>query len=36
MEKRLTVTVKPGAQLEDKDIYDAVRRANFTPGKRIK
>ena len=34
--KRLTVTVKPGAQLNDEDIYDAVRRANFTPGKRIK
>ncbi len=35
-EKRLVVTVRPGAQLNDEDIYDAVRRANFTPGKRIK
>ena len=34
-EKKLTVTVKPGAQLNDEDIYDAVRRANFTPSKRI-
>lgn len=35
MKKRLVVTVKPGAELSDEDIYDAIRRANFTPGKRI-
>jgi len=34
-EKRLVVTMRPGAQLNDEDIYDAIRRANFTPGKRI-
>lgn len=34
--KRLLVTVKPGAELNDEDIYDAIRRANFTPSKRIK
>ena len=33
--KQLMVTVRPQAQLNDEDIYDAVRRANFTPGKRI-
>ena len=33
-EQRLTVTVQPGSKLNDEDIYDAVRRANFTPGER--
>lgn len=33
-EQRLTVTIRPGSELDDEDIYDAVRRANFTPGKR--
>ncbi len=36
VKKQLTVTVKPGAELNDEDIYDAIRRANFTAGKRIK
>jgi copper chaperone CopZ len=36
VEKRLAVTVQPGAELNDEDIYDAIRRANFTPGKQIK
>jgi copper chaperone CopZ len=35
-EQRLVVTVRPGAQLNDEDIYDAIQRANFTPGERIK
>ncbi len=35
-EKRLVVRVRPGAELNDEDIYDAIRRANFTAGKRIK
>ena len=35
-EKRLVVAVRPGAELSDEDIYDAIRRANFTAGKRIK
>lgn len=34
--KRLVVTVRPGTQLDDEDVYDAIRRGNFTPGKRIK
>ncbi|MHC4216773.1 MAG: heavy-metal-associated domain-containing protein, partial [Planctomycetota bacterium] len=36
VKKQLTVTVEPGTELNDEDIYDAIRRANFTPGKRIK
>jgi len=35
-EKRLAVVVRPGTELNDEDIYDAVRRANFTPGERVK
>ena len=35
-DKRLEVIVVPGQNLEDAVIYDAIRRANFTPGKRIK
>lgn len=34
-EKQLVVRVRPKAQLNDEDIYDAIRRANFTPGKRL-
>ncbi len=34
--KQLAVTVKPGQQLQDEDIHDAIKRANFTVGKRIK
>lgn len=34
--KQIVITLKPGAQLNDEDIYDAIKRANFTPGKRIK
>lgn len=32
--KRLIVTIRPGETLSDEDIYDAVKRANFTAGKR--
>jgi copper chaperone CopZ len=35
-EKRLVVTVRPETELNDEDVYDAIRRANFTVGKRIK
>jgi hypothetical protein len=35
-DKRLSVTIKPGLALNDEDVYDAIRRSNFTPGKRIK
>jgi copper chaperone CopZ len=35
-EKRLVVTLRPGTELNDEDVYDAIRRANFTVGKRIK
>ena len=34
--KQLVVIVRPEVELDDKDVYDAIRRANFTPGKRIK
>ena len=34
-EQRLVVVVKPGSQLDDELVYDAIRRANFTQGKRI-
>ncbi len=34
--KELAVTVRPGSELDDKDVLDAIRRANFTPGKRLK
>jgi copper chaperone CopZ len=34
--KELVVTVRPGSDLDDKDVLDAIRRANFTPGKRLK
>ncbi len=35
-ENQLEVTVKPGQQLKDEDIHDAIKRANLTAGKRIK
>jgi len=34
--KELVVTVRAQSELDDKDVFDAIRRANFTPGKRIK
>ena len=34
--KQLVVMVRPEVELNDEDIYDAIRRANFTPGKQIK
>jgi hypothetical protein len=34
--KQLVVFVRPEVELNDEDIYDAIRRANFTPGKRLK
>jgi len=34
--QRLTVTLKQGAELDEETIADAVARANFTLGKRIK
>ena len=36
LQKQLVVTVRPEAELKDEDIYDAIKRANFTPGNRIK
>ena len=35
-EKQVVVFVKSVDELNDEDIYDAIRRANFTVGKRIK
>lgn len=34
--KQLLVTVLSEAELNDEDIYDAIQRANFTVGKRLK
>jgi cation transport ATPase len=34
--KEIVVTLRPGAELRDEDVYDAIRRSNFTPGKRIR
>ncbi len=36
LKKQVVITVRPGTELNDEDIYDAIRRANFTPGNRIK
>ena len=36
IQKKLVVTADPDVTLKDEDIYDAIQRANFTPGKRIK
>lgn len=33
--KILMVTVKPGETLNDEDVYEAIRLANFSPGKRL-
>lgn len=33
--QRLYVVLEPGAEVSDEAIHEAVRRANFTPGKRI-
>ncbi len=33
---QVAVVVREGAQLDDEQVWDAVRRSNFTPGKRIK
>jgi copper chaperone CopZ len=31
-QKKLTVTVQPGVNLDDEAVYEAIRQANFTPG----
>ena len=33
--KKVTVFVKAHAELTDEAVYDAMKRANFTPGKRL-
>lgn len=35
-EKRIIVETAPGAEVNDEDILDAIKRANFTPGKQFK
>lgn len=35
-EKKLVITVKPGVELNEEEVFDAIERANFTVGKRIK
>ncbi|MCO4795652.1 MAG: heavy-metal-associated domain-containing protein [Bacteriovoracaceae bacterium] len=34
-EKKITIVIKKEATIEDKTIFEAIKRANFTPGKRI-
>ncbi len=34
--QRLTITLAPGATLEEEALQDAIRRANFTPGRRLR
>ncbi len=36
LKKQVVITVRPGTELNDEDIYDAIRRANFTPGNHLK
>jgi copper chaperone CopZ len=36
VEKRVTIKVRSDSKLSDDEVYDAIKRANFTPGKRIK
>ncbi|AQT68448.1 zinc/cadmium/mercury/lead-transporting ATPase [Anaerohalosphaera lusitana] len=33
--QRLVVTPKPGTEVTDEAVHDAIERANFTPGKRL-
>ena len=33
--QQLVVIAQPNAELDDEAIYDAIKRANFTPGERI-
>ncbi len=33
--KELRITVDPGSKLNDEDVYSAIKRANFTQGKRL-
>lgn len=33
--QKLTVAVSPKADLDDETVFDAIKRANFTPGKRL-
>jgi copper chaperone CopZ len=36
VKKQVIVTVKADAKLSDDDVYDAIKRSNFTVGKRTK
>ena len=36
VKNRLEITVKPGAELDDEAVFEAIKKANFTPGKRLK
>lgn len=35
VKQQLQVVIKPDADVNDESIYDAIRQANFTPGKRL-
>lgn len=34
-EKKVTIVIEKGAEVEDSIIMEAIKRANFTPGKRL-
>ena len=34
--QQLQVAIEPGAEVSDQAIYDAIKQANFTPGKRLR
>lgn len=34
--QRLQVVLHPNTEVDDQTIYDAIKRANFTPGKRLR
>lgn len=34
--QKLRVVISPNAQVADESIYEAIKQANFTPGKRLK
>ena len=35
-DKQVAVVVREGVELDDEQVWDAIRRSNFTPGERIK
>lgn len=33
--KKVTIMLRKGTEVKDEDIYEAIKKANFTPGKRL-